>query len=128
MLRLVHAVILLYLTCAPALADFSGPVVSVLDADTLEVLHNKRSQRVCLHGTDHPVKGVRLTAPELGKPRLNLSLGKTLPSLFDKEEGSDALFLGYCGQRHPALSYTRECQSGSVGTGLRPPVIPHLLP
>jgi hypothetical protein len=33
-----------------ALADFSGLVVSVLDGDTLEVLHNIHPERVRLSG------------------------------------------------------------------------------
>jgi micrococcal nuclease len=40
-----------------ALADFSGPVVSVLDGDTIEVLYNKRSERIRLSGIDCPEKG-----------------------------------------------------------------------
>ena len=56
MLILVHAVILLCLTCAPVLADFSGPVTSVLDGDIIEVLHNKRPQRTRLNGIDCPEK------------------------------------------------------------------------
>ena len=34
-----------------------GPVVSVLDGDTLEVLHNSRHERVRLSGIDCPEKG-----------------------------------------------------------------------
>jgi len=33
-------------------ADFSGPVVSIRDGDTLEVLHNQHSERICLKGID----------------------------------------------------------------------------
>jgi micrococcal nuclease len=43
------------LWAAPAhAADFSGPVVSVLDGDTLEVLHNNQSERIRLSGIDCP--------------------------------------------------------------------------
>ena len=38
-------------------ADFSGPVVSVLDGDTIEVLHNTHPERVRLSGIDCPEKG-----------------------------------------------------------------------
>ncbi|MEO7859379.1 MAG: hypothetical protein ABIU05_02870, partial [Nitrospirales bacterium] len=31
-------------------ADFSGPVVSVLDGDTIEVLHSNRAERIRLSG------------------------------------------------------------------------------
>ena len=40
-----------------AVADFSGLVVSVLDGDTLEVLHNDRPERIRLSGIDCPEKG-----------------------------------------------------------------------
>ena len=38
-------------------ADFSSPVVSVLDGDTLEVLHIQRPERIRLNGIDCPEKG-----------------------------------------------------------------------
>jgi endonuclease YncB( thermonuclease family) len=37
--------------------DFSGPVVSVLDADILEVLYNQHPERIRLNGIDCPEKG-----------------------------------------------------------------------
>ncbi|MDP1769710.1 MAG: thermonuclease family protein [Nitrospirota bacterium] len=37
--------------------DFSGPVVSVLDGDTLEVLYNQHPERIRLSGIDCPEKG-----------------------------------------------------------------------
>src|SRR5438477_9778887 len=40
-----------------AFADFSGPVVSVIDGDTIEVLHNNRAERIRLSGIDCPEKG-----------------------------------------------------------------------
>jgi endonuclease YncB( thermonuclease family) len=38
-------------------ADFSGPVVSVLDGDTIEVLRNHHAERIRLNGMDCPEKG-----------------------------------------------------------------------
>ena len=38
-------------------ADFTGPVVSVLDGDTIEVLRNTHPERVRLSGIDCPEKG-----------------------------------------------------------------------
>lgn len=38
-------------------ADFSGYVVSVLDNDTIEVLHNTNPERIRLSGIDCPEKG-----------------------------------------------------------------------
>jgi micrococcal nuclease len=38
-------------------ADFSGPVVSVLDGDTIEVMHNQYPERIRLSGIDCPEKG-----------------------------------------------------------------------
>ena len=35
----------------------TGPVVSVLDGDTIEVLHNNRAERIRLNGIDCPEKG-----------------------------------------------------------------------
>src|SRR5215469_1762040 len=37
-------------------ADFSGQVVSVIDGDTIEVLHNNRAERIRLNGIDCPEK------------------------------------------------------------------------
>ena len=46
------------LLSTPCLAtNYPGPVVSVLDGDTLEVLHNQRPERIRLHGIDCPEKG-----------------------------------------------------------------------
>ena len=38
-------------------ADLSGPVVSILDGDTLEILHNQHPERIRLSGIDCPEKG-----------------------------------------------------------------------
>jgi endonuclease YncB( thermonuclease family) len=38
-------------------SEFTGPVVSVLDGDTLEVLHNHHPERIRLSGIDCPEKG-----------------------------------------------------------------------
>jgi hypothetical protein len=38
-------------------ADFTGPVVCVLDGDTIEVLHNSKAERIRLSGIDCPEKG-----------------------------------------------------------------------
>jgi len=37
--------------------DFTAPVVSVLDGDTIEVLHNQHPERIRLSGIDCPEKG-----------------------------------------------------------------------
>ena len=48
----------LLLLCAPlATANFTGPVVSVLDGDTIEVLHNTYPECIQLSGIDCPEKG-----------------------------------------------------------------------
>ena len=41
----------------PAFANFSGQVVSVLDGDTIEVLHNQHPERIRLSAVDCPEKG-----------------------------------------------------------------------
>lgn len=40
-----------------SIAGFTGPLVPVLDGDTIEVLHNHRSERIRLGGIDCPEKG-----------------------------------------------------------------------
>ena len=40
--------------CPVIAADFSGPVVSVLDGDTLEMLHSHRPERSRLNSIDCP--------------------------------------------------------------------------
>jgi len=40
-----------------AFADFSGQVISILDGDTIEVLHNNHPERIRLSGIDCPEKG-----------------------------------------------------------------------
>lgn len=49
-------VFLLLFSVAPAFS-FTGEVVSVLDGDTIEVLHNGKAQRIRLIGIDCPEKG-----------------------------------------------------------------------
>ena len=52
------AILLTLLLASSALAgEFNGPVVSVLDGDTIEVLHKKRAERTRLSGIDCPEKG-----------------------------------------------------------------------
>ena len=38
-------------------ADFTAPVVSVIDGDTIEVMHNQQPERIRLYGIDCPEKG-----------------------------------------------------------------------
>jgi len=38
-------------------ADFTGRVVSVLDGDTIEILHTTRAERIRLNGIDCPERG-----------------------------------------------------------------------
>lgn len=49
--------ILLLLCASLATVDFTGPVVSILDGDTIEGLHNNRAERIRLNGIDCPEKG-----------------------------------------------------------------------
>ena len=50
-------VLIALLAVDTVLADFTGPVISVLDGDTIEVLHNQHPERIRLHGIDCPEKG-----------------------------------------------------------------------
>ena len=55
---LVSSVFVLFLLSpSSVLADFSDLIVSVLDGDTIEVLHNQHSERIRLSGIDCPEKG-----------------------------------------------------------------------
>ena len=42
--------------CPVIAADFSDPVVSVLDSDTIEAIHNNHPERIRLNGIDCPKK------------------------------------------------------------------------
>ena len=54
---LVVGLLLFVLHPSGALADFTGPVVSVLDGDTIEVLHNGHAERIRFSGIDCQEKG-----------------------------------------------------------------------
>src|SRR4026208_2575355 len=54
---LLSAAVVFFLPAPAPPADLSGPVVSVLDGDTIEVLHNTHPERVRLSGIDCPEKG-----------------------------------------------------------------------
>jgi micrococcal nuclease len=57
MLTLWAALLYLLLASAAVAANFSGPVASVLDGDTLEVLYNHHPERIRLSGIDCQEKG-----------------------------------------------------------------------
>lgn len=57
MRHLVVGLLLFWLYPVGAFAGFVGPVVSVLDGDTIEVLHNTHPERIRLSGIDCPEKG-----------------------------------------------------------------------
>jgi micrococcal nuclease len=48
---------LFFLSSSIAASEFSASVISVLDGDTIEVLHNNRAERIRLNGIDCPEKG-----------------------------------------------------------------------
>jgi endonuclease YncB( thermonuclease family) len=50
-MRWLWAVLFTLLLASAALADCSGPVVSVLDGETIEVLHKTRPERIRLVGS-----------------------------------------------------------------------------
>jgi len=47
----------LILVGTEAFADFTAPVVSILDGDTIEVMQNQHPERIRLSGIDCPEKG-----------------------------------------------------------------------
>jgi len=54
--RLLLTCFVLLLFPYSTFADFSGTVVSVLDGDTIKVLHNNKAERIRLSGIDCPEK------------------------------------------------------------------------
>src|SRR5262245_36313374 len=54
--RMALALLPIWLSIAQA-ADFSGKVVTVIDGDTIEVLHHGQTERIHLNGIDCPEKG-----------------------------------------------------------------------
>jgi micrococcal nuclease len=54
MWKFATGAIIVVLLASSALADFSGPVVSLLDGDTLEGLHKQHPERIRLSGIDCP--------------------------------------------------------------------------
>ena len=57
MTRLLLTCFIVFLFPHLSFAGFTGSVVSVLDGDTIEVLHNTHLERVRLSGIDCPEKG-----------------------------------------------------------------------
>ena len=55
--RLLLACFVLLLYPYSSFADFTGPVIRVLDGDTIEVLHNQHPERIRLSAIDCPEKG-----------------------------------------------------------------------
>lgn len=57
MVQRVLFLVLLLLFNGGEAYPFTGEVVSVLDGDTIDVLHNGKAERIRLHGIDCPEKG-----------------------------------------------------------------------
>jgi micrococcal nuclease len=58
LIEAVVSLLALLMVVAPATAaDFKAEVIRVLDGDTIEVLHEKKPERVRLYGIDCPEKG-----------------------------------------------------------------------
>src|SRR5262249_43842576 len=54
---LVLCSLLILFSPSRSMADFTGPVISILAGDTIEVLHNTHPERIRLSGIDCPEKG-----------------------------------------------------------------------
>ena len=63
-----HLILPFVLFPSLAYADFSSPVVSVLDGDTIEVLHNTHPERIRLSGIDCPGDTPHLLHTKLAPP------------------------------------------------------------
>ena len=58
LIEAVVSLLALLMVVAPATAaDFKAEVIRVLDGDTIEVLHEKKPERIRLYGIDCPEKG-----------------------------------------------------------------------
>jgi micrococcal nuclease len=58
LIEAVASLLALFMVVAPAMAaDFKAEVIRVLDGDTIEVLHEKKPERIRLYGIDCPEKG-----------------------------------------------------------------------
>ena len=55
--RVLLTYVVLLLSPYACFADFFGPVISVLDVDTIMVLHNRHPERIRLNGIDCPERG-----------------------------------------------------------------------
>lgn len=73
--RLLLTCFVLLLFPYSSFTNFSGKVVSVLDGDTIEVLHNNHPERIRLNGTDCPEKGEAF-GTRAKQATLELSFGK----------------------------------------------------
>jgi micrococcal nuclease len=51
---LILSLLFIFLLASNASADFTGEVVGVIDGDTIDVMHDGRSERIRLHGIDAP--------------------------------------------------------------------------
>jgi len=72
-MRYLVSLLLFLLHPLGAFAGFTGSVVSVLDGDTIKVLHNQHPERIRLSGIDCPEKAKpSVTRP--GRPRLHSSM------------------------------------------------------
>lgn len=54
---LPHLFLVFFFPLATFAADFTGPVLRILDGETIDVLHNHHAERIRLYGIDCPDKG-----------------------------------------------------------------------
>jgi micrococcal nuclease len=74
---LLLLVVLVSPPCLTLAAEFIGPVVGVIDGDTITVLHNRISERIRLHGIDCPEKG-QAFSKRAKRVTSDLAFGKTV--------------------------------------------------
>ncbi len=82
---LLFPLIFIFFVGSNANGDFTGEVIGVLDGDTIEVMHDGKSERVRLHGIDAPEKG-QAFGKSSKKAASELSFGKDVTV---KERGRD---------------------------------------
>ena len=106
------------------LADFTGPVVSILDGDTIEVLHNTYPERIRLSGIDCPEK-THAYGKRAKQAASELLFGKevALQTCAKDKQGrtiTDVLFPD--GTRSTEKSTTTAPADGGCATDDQPPV------
>lgn len=117
--RFLHSIVLnlialIVFQVAAFAADFTGLVVSVLDGDTLEVLHNQHPDRIRLNGASTAQRKAKPLASGPSKPPLTSPSGKKSRSRLTASISTGAR-LPTCFSRMELTPITRESKRACAG-------------